>query len=192
MFFNKKYMKMKLLRKWSRILHRDIGFLFIGTTIIYGLSGIALNHLADWNPNYSVKNEYFNTKIDLKKANISEAKVIKLVDEIDDKDNYKKHYYPQSNIIKIFLDGGSSIIVDTDTGEGSAEFLKKRSVFYQVNYLHYNPTEWWMWFSDIFAGSLIFLAISSLFMIKGKKGVWGRGGIYVVAGIIIPILFLIF
>ncbi len=61
---------MKKLRKWSRILHRDIGFFFIGATIIYGLSGIALNHLKDWNPNYTVDLEEFTTDIPLDKAHI--------------------------------------------------------------------------------------------------------------------------
>ena len=56
---------MKNLRKWSRILHRDIGFFFIGTTLIYAISGIALNHLSDWNPNYSVENKHFKTDIHL-------------------------------------------------------------------------------------------------------------------------------
>ena len=56
---------MKNLRKWSRILHRDIGFFFIGTTLIYAISGIALNHLSDWNPNYSVENKNFTTQINL-------------------------------------------------------------------------------------------------------------------------------
>ena len=56
---------MKKLRKWSRILHRDIGYFFIGTTIIYGLSGIALNHMNDWNPNYKVETEQFQTTIPL-------------------------------------------------------------------------------------------------------------------------------
>lgn len=184
---------MKILRKWSRILHRDIGFFFVGASIIYGLSGIALNHLHDWNPNYSVELEDFTTEIDLSKnATEIEQNVLQLLDEIDDADHYKKHYYPDEDFIKIFLSGGSSVYVDTETGEGTAEFLRKRSVFYQVNYLHYNPHEWWMWFSDIFAGALILLAITSLFMVRGKKGVVGRGGIYVALGIILPILFLIF
>ena len=56
---------MKTLRKWSRILHRDIGYFFIGTTLIYGLSGIALNHMNDWNPNYKVEIEHFQTKTTL-------------------------------------------------------------------------------------------------------------------------------
>ena len=64
-------------------------------------------------------------------------------------------------------------------------------MFYEVNYLHYNPNDWWMWFSDIFAAALIFLAITSFFMVKGKKGATGRGGIYIALGFIIPIIFLI-
>jgi hypothetical protein len=182
---------MKGLRKWSRILHRDIGFFFIGTTIIYGLSGIALNHLNDWNPNYTVEIKNFNTGIDLNKSADIEKNILLLLDEVDKRDNYKKHYYPKSNYIKIFLSGGSSIVVNTKTGQGEAEFLRKRPVFYHVNYLHYNPNTWWTWFSDIFAAALILLAITGIFMLRGKYGIAGRGGWLTLAGIIIPILFLI-
>lgn len=183
---------MKLIRKWSRILHRDLGFFFIGTTLIYALSGIALNHLSDWNPNYSVDIKEFTTSIDLKKSTNIEQNVLLLLDEIDNRAHYKKYYYPQSNYIKIFLSGGSSVVVNTETGAGRAEFLRKRPIFYQVNYLHYNPNSWWTWFSDVFAGVLILLALSSMFMLKGKYGMLGRGGLLTLAGIIIPILFLIF
>ena len=184
-------MFMKFIRKWSRILHRDLGYIFIGTSLIYGLSGIALNHMRDWNPNYSVEVKDFKTNINLYKTAQSENNIKFLLDEIDDRGNYKKHYFPNNDRIKIFLKGGSSVIVDVNSGEGTAKFLRKRSVFYEVNYLHYNPNDWWKWFSDIYAGGLIFLAISSLFMVRGKKGVWGRGGIYTLIGIIIPIVFLI-
>jgi len=181
---------MKKLRKWSRILHRDIGYFFIGTTIIYGLSGIALNHMNDWNPNYKVEIEQFQTAIPLIQNEQIKENLLNLLADIAPKEVYKKHYYPEDDIIKVFLKGGSSIVVNTSTGEGRAEYLKKRLVFYEVNYLHYNPSKWWMWFSDIFAGALILFAITSLFMVKGKKGISGRGGIYTALGIIIPLLFL--
>ena len=183
---------MKQLRKWSRILHRDIGYFFIGTTLIYGLSGIALNHMSDWNPNYSVEVNQFTTAINLEKTTSIKKQVLLLLDEIDNRDNYKKHYYPNSNTIKIFLKGGSSIMVNIKNGKGYAEYLKRRPIFYEVNYLHYNPNKIWMWFSDIFAGALILFAITSFFMVKGKKGITGRGGIYTALGILIPLLFLIF
>ena len=183
--------KMKFIRRWSRILHRDIGFFFIGSSLIYGLSGIALNHLKDWNPNYTVNVDRFETDIDLRKSDQVVMNIEELLDGLGKKGTYKSHYYPDDDILKIFLGGGSSVVVNTTTGNGTAEYLHKRAVFYEVNYLHYNPHKWWMWFSDIFAGALIFLALSSLLILKGKKGVWGSGGIYTLLGIIIPILFLI-
>jgi hypothetical protein len=183
-------MKMKWLRRWSRILHRDIGYFFIGTSLIYGISGIALNHLQDWNPSYSVDLNQFNTSLDLRK-NANEEVIEQLIEKEGDGLAYKSHYYPENDIIKIFLKGGSNLLVNTITGDGKSEFLKRRAVFYEVNYLHYNPNAWWMWFSDIFAGALIFLSITSFFIVKGWKGAWGRGGIYIVLGFIIPIVFLI-
>jgi len=181
---------MKTLRKWSRILHRDIGYFFIGTTLIYALSGIALNHMGDWNPNYTVDVDEFQTHIPLKKGADEKTRVLKLVHEVAADATYKKHYYPQNDVLKVFLGGGSSIMVNTTSGSGRAEFLKKRTIFYHANYLHYNPHKWWMWFSDIFAGALILFAITSFFMVKGNKGMIGRGGIYTVLGFVIPIVFL--
>ena len=183
---------MKTLRKWSRILHRDIGFFFIGTTIIYGLSGIALNHLADWNPNYSVETHEYITEHNLKKSPGLKENILLLLDDIDNRKNYQKHYFPRDGVLKIFLKGGSSVVVDVNTGDVFVEYLKKRPVFYEVNFLHYNPNRWWTWFSDIFAAALIFFAITSFFMVKGKRGITGRGGIYTALGVIIPLIFLYF
>jgi len=183
---------MKTLRKWSRILHRDIGYFFIGTTLLYALSGIALNHLKDWNPNYAIEQIQFQTEIPLIKSSNIKENIHALLDQIDAKASYKQHYFPQPDFIKIFLSGGSSVIVNTVTGKGQAEFLKKRLVFYEANYLHYNPNNWWKWFSDIYAVALILFALTSLVMVRGNKGVIGRGGIYVALGIIVPLLFLFF
>ena len=43
----------------------------------------------------------------------------------------------------------------------------------------------------IFAVSLIIITITGIFINKGKKGIWGRGGIELLAGIIVPILFML-
>ena len=183
---------MKQLRKWSRIVHRDICFFFIGTTLIYALSGIALNHMADWNPNYKVEINHFKTSINLDKTDSVKNNILILLDEIDSRKNYKSHYYSNENTLKIFLKGGSSVLININSGKGVAEYLKRRSVFYESNYLHYNPNRLWTWFSDIYAGALILFVITSFFITKGKKGITGRGGIYTALGIIIPIIFLIY
>ena len=39
-------------RPWLRALHRDIGYLAVGLTVVYALSGLAVNHIGDWDPNF--------------------------------------------------------------------------------------------------------------------------------------------
>jgi hypothetical protein len=70
--------------------------------------------------------------------------------------------------------------------------IKRRPFFREMNFLHYNkPKKLWTWFSDGFALALILLAISGLFMIRGKKGITGRGAWLTALGIIIPVIFLL-
>ena len=71
------------------------------------------------------------------------------------------------------------------------EKIRKRPVFSSLNRLHYNPTRWWTWFSDIFAVCLLIITVTGLFMIKGPKGMIGRGGIEFLIGILIPLLFIL-
>jgi hypothetical protein len=42
-------------RHVNRVLHRDMGYLAVGTTLVYVLSGILLNHVHGWNSNYRVE-----------------------------------------------------------------------------------------------------------------------------------------
>jgi hypothetical protein len=182
-------MSWKGFRRWNKILHRDLGFFFIGTTFIYGLSGIALNHINDWNPSYSITTTTFDTEVALTNpAKLTD--IHQLVKQHGNGLDYKSHYFPSGEVVKVFLSGGSTLIVHINNGQGEGEFLQRRPVFYQANFLHYNPNNWWKWFSDLYAFVLIFLGFSSFFMVKGKKGPTGRGGIYILAGIIIPIVFL--
>ena len=39
-------------RKLLRALHRDVGYIAVGLTLVYALSGLALNHIQDWDPNF--------------------------------------------------------------------------------------------------------------------------------------------
>ena len=39
-------------RPWLRAVHRDVGYLAVGLTLVYALSGLAVNHIADWDPNF--------------------------------------------------------------------------------------------------------------------------------------------
>jgi len=183
---------MKEIRRWARLLHRDLGFFFVGASLIYGFSGIALNHLKDWNPNYSVV--YYEKEIlqDFTIKDSSDVFVLQLLKSIELEQNFKTYAYLPNGRLKIYLAGGSSVTVNIAERLAQIELLQKRWFFYHVNFLHYNPHVWWKWFSDIFAGALIFFALSALVMVRGQKGVIGRGGIYVALGILIPLALLFF
>lgn len=177
------------LRKLNRVTHRDVGYIITGMTIIYAFSGIALNHKHDWNSNYIIDQRTFTTDIKFTRDSTNEEKVYQLLEELGETKNFKTSYYPSGDKFTLFLVGGSAI-VNTTTGEGYVERISKRPLFYQFNFLHYNPGKWWKWFSDIFCVSLILVTITGLFIIKGRNGITRRGAILVATGIILPIIFL--
>lgn len=177
-------------RKWNRAIHRDLGYLFFALTVIYGLSGIAVNHINDWNPNYVITQKEVQLQIPATIREATKEEVKKMLEPVGEDDNYKKHYFPDSSTIKIFVQGGR-IVADLNTGEGQLETLRRRPVFNLVNFLHYNPGKWWTWIADAFAGSLIILAVTGLFLIKGKNGITGRGAILTAIGIAVPLIFIL-
>lgn len=178
-------------RKWNRAIHRDLGYFFFALTIIYSLSGIAINHLNDWNPNYIISVTEVKVNIPANFDLIDKDFVIKMLNQFDEGDNYKKHFITRHNELKVFLNGGN-VIIDTESGTGTIEKIKRRPILHAVNFLHYNPGKWWAIFSDIFAVSLIIVAISGLFILKGKNGITRRGAILTIIGLIFPIFYLIF
>nr|NQU92510.1 PepSY-associated TM helix domain-containing protein [Bacteroidota bacterium] len=175
-------------RKWNRATHRDLGYFFFFMTIIYGISGVAINHIGDWNPNYEVTHKEINLGHPIIEQP-SKQEVLDLLDQYGEKENYKKHYYPDPLLLKVFLNGGSAL-VDLETGRGQIEKLRRRPIFHAVNYLHYNPTRWWTWFSDAYAVAMVILAITGLFILRGKNGITRRGAWITALGIIIPVIFL--
>ncbi len=177
-------------RKINNVLHRDVGYFFVGMTIIYSLSGIALNHIDDWDPNYKIENKSVHVDAKMLSSSMSSAEASQLIDHLKVNKKVKKHYYPNPQALKVFLHGGS-LTINTRTGNGFLETVDRRPIFYEVNYLHYNHTKFlWTWFSDIFAGGLILLAFTGLFVLRGKNGLKRRGVWFVLVGILIPLGFL--
>jgi len=177
-------------RKWFRVVHRDFGYLFFGITLIYSISGIALNHLDDWNSNYIVTQEVLHLDHpELITRTITKDEVRELMEEYDLDGVYKNFYFPQQGYMKVFLKGGS-VVFNLETGDGILELVRRRPMFREMNYLHYNPVTIWTWVSDIFAGALIILAITGLFLVKGPKGITQRGAWMTILGILVPIIIL--
>lgn len=174
-------------RKWNRAVHRDFGYFFFGMVIIYSLSGIAINHIDDWNPNFVVMTEEF--RIDPPSAKPTKAELKKIIEPTGEAGNYKSHYFPNDEFVKVFIKDGT-IYINLVSGNGLVEKTKRRALFREMNYLHYNPIKYWTWFSDIFAGALIILALSGLLIPRGSNGITARGAWMVILGIAIPVVYL--
>ena len=177
-------------RKYNRAIHRDLGYLFFAMTVIYALSGIAVNHINDWNPNYVITDRSGNLGPVSQPETLGREQISRLLEKAGEGSKFKKHYMPSEDVIKVFVDGGS-VMIYTTTGDYQVEKIRRRPVFHLVNYLHYNPGKWWTWVSDVFAGALILLAFTGLFILKGKNGITRRGAVLTLAGILIPLAFLL-
>lgn len=184
------FLKMKV-RKLLRILHRDFGYFIVGMTIVYGLSGIFLNHRHDFNPDYKIFITDFQVQLPLKTV-FSEQDVKSALEYINNGVVYKKHYINNQGNIKVFIENGEAII-NPETGEGSMQYLQKRPVIFEMNKLHKATLgTLWKWVSDLMAVILIFVAFSGLFILKGKRG-FGRWGWWlVIAGVVLPLFFALF
>ncbi|MCA9001444.1 MAG: PepSY-associated TM helix domain-containing protein [Planctomycetes bacterium] len=176
--------KKNRVRKWLRILHRDVGYLCAGLTVIYCVSGIAVNHVHHWNPNITVE----RTAQEIGPAvGLSAEEVLT---KLGKPTAHKSTFRSDARTLQIFA-GETTYEVDLPTGHVEIEVTETRPLLYESNFLHLNHAKkWWTWIADAFAVALIFLALSGLFMIKGRKGFFGRGKWFALAGVVIPLFFL--
>ena len=181
------------LRKWLRFIHRDLSFFFAGLILIYAVSGLFMNHKGRINPHYTVTRTTYRITEDLSDKNqVDEQRILQLLEPLGEAKHFTKFYYPEPDRIKVFLKGGSSLVIDVRTQEAVYECLKQRPLLSPMVKLHFNPGKWWTWFADCFAVCLIIITLTGIAMTKGPKGLWGRGGIELVAGLLIPVIFLMF
>ncbi|MDF9827830.1 hypothetical protein M2447_001932 [Ereboglobus sp. PH5-10] len=173
-------------RALFRVLHRDLGYLFFGATIVYAVSGLAVNHRADWNPNYSVEKRTHAAPAELAaRTPFTKDAALALLADAKVDARYKKHFAPDDRHIRIFVDNGAATL-DRQTGALDIEVLRRRPVLATFNRLHLNPGRAWLWFADAFAASLLIIAVTGLFLLRGKNGITRRGGLLAALGIIIP------
>ncbi|WP_430812831.1 MULTISPECIES: PepSY-associated TM helix domain-containing protein [unclassified Carboxylicivirga] len=173
----------KAIRKWMRIIHRDLGFLMVGITIIYGISGYVLNHMDGTDPAYHT----IENTVQLAQ-NLSAANLMGAWEQHDDLPAVKRVLPIDEEHYRLMLDGGIGVYRSTN-GEVLYEHHQKKPFIHFINKLHYNRVGGWTLLADIFAFALIFFAISGLFMVKGRKGILGRGKWYLLIGIAIPIIY---
>ncbi len=100
-----------------------------------------------------------------------------------------KEVYREGDDLEILYDH-RTLHVDLPSGKVVDEQQKPRFFLRVANWLHLNRgKKAWKYFADAYAAGLLLLATSGLFMIPGKKGLFGRGAIFVAIGVAIPVLY---
>ena len=178
-------------RSWLRALHRDAGYFVIGLTFVYALSGIAVNHLADWDPNFEqvdrvVKLGAIDAKAELKRrgaSGLSELLAEKFELEGPPLDIYQEE--PES--LELTFEE-TTLYIDLEKNQVRQEGQRPRFLLRVVNWLHLNRGKAaWTYIADLYAGILLYLAVSGYFMIRQKRKLFNRREFFVLLGIALPI-----
>lgn len=177
-------------RRWNNILHRDLGYLCFGLTVIYAISGVAVNHIADWNPNYRI--ERVQSAIDpAPLEGLTGDRLIKtILEQLAETGEVKGNYQADDENLQIFV-VNNNLTVNLKTGAVYQEKSRPRTALYEMNFLHINHAKkLWTWVADLYALALAALAVTGLFVLRGKKGITGRGAWLTGIGCLIPLFFL--
>jgi hypothetical protein len=172
-------------RKWNNILHRDIGYVIVGLTLVYGVSGIAVNHTADWNPNYAVERQAL--EIGPLDGSTRDELIVAARERLGLTEEPKNAFRPDPETLQLFYDR-MTYAIDIPTGKVIVESVRQRRVLFEFNQLHVNaPKKAWTYIADAYALSLIIVAITGMFVLKGRTGISGRGAWLVSLGVLIPV-----
>lgn len=177
----------KRWRAWLRAVHRDVGYLAVGFTIIYAVSGIAMNHLDDWDPNF--------------RASEVQLKITPIADDLSDDEAVAKIAAAagMSGKPSDVLRAGDEVRLEYPSGSkvtaiGDTVTVQKRDSRFLLriaNWLHATRGKAaWKYIADAYAVLLLYLAISGIFMIKGKLGLRWRGTLLITAGFAVPLAYI--
>lgn len=176
-------------RRWLRALHRDVGYLCVGLTFVYAASGLAVNHIGEWDPNfvqYDVTRE-LGGPVEGDDREVARLALAALALDEEPEDVYRS----APDQVDVLL-ADKTLHVDTTTGSVYGEGQEPRFFLRVANWLHLNRGKAaWTIFADGYAVLLLLLATSGLFMLSSRKGILGRGGVLTVLGILVPVLYLV-
>jgi hypothetical protein len=176
-------------RPWLRALHRDAGYFIIGLTVIYALSGLAVNHIADWDPSFRQIDRTHEVKGPFPSDDRAAAQ--RVLDALGIKQTPNEVYRASETQLEIVFDK-RTLHLDPTNGQVVEEGQEPRLFLRLANWLHLNRgKKAWTYVADTYAVILLSLAISGLFMIPGRKGLLGRGAIITAIGAAVPIAYVV-
>ena len=178
---------MRTFRKWCRTFHRELGFLAVGLTLVYAISGIAVNHAHHWDANYSRTREEFVIEAP-GTGPTSEIEPV-VMERLALTEPVKSTWRARGTQFQVFLENGG-IDVNLATGEAVRHGFAKRPLLFDLNFMHLNSGKApWTGIADVYGGMLVVMALTGIFLVRGRKGLSGRGGILMALGFLLPIVF---
>lgn len=186
------------------VLHRDVGFFCLGLTLVYAISGVAVNHREHWDYNHSIEQRVAvigepavllgvaTQEPPGEVARQHQAGLVTAIGEHLGRDTApRKVFWSAPNRLSLFYGIDDEDVVDYLPERGAVEHQAKdpRWLIRQTNFLHLNEgRSLWTYVADAFAVLLVFLATSGVIMTRGRRGLRGRGGVLAALGILLPIL----
>ncbi|MBN2800313.1 MAG: PepSY-associated TM helix domain-containing protein [Deltaproteobacteria bacterium] len=173
--------------RWRRLnnaLHRDIGYAVVGLTLVFATSGLLINHRRDWDAErvrVVVERSYAPVAID------DRAAAQRYVMEALSLEKPKSAWWPIPGELELVYTDHTVRAHPVD-GLAWEHREERRGLVKFLHDLHLNRLDRaWTILSDLYALSLATLAITGLFVLKGRNGLSGRGKWFVAAGVVIPL-----
>lgn len=181
--------KRRAWRPWLRAMHRDVGYLIVGLTVVYAASGLAVNHIDDWNANY-VEHERTH-QLGGPLSGDDEEIAARVTARLGIEDRPTEIFRIDEEELEILFEE-RTLTVRIASGEVHDVGREGRFFLRAANWLHLNRGKAaWTYVADAYAGLLLFLALGGMFMLPGRKGLWGRGAVLVALGAAVPIVYVV-
>ncbi len=178
---------MSTFRRVCRWLHRELGFLAVGLTLVYAVSGIAVNHIHHWDPSYRRTVE--RSAIAPPGTGPTAEVVPVVLSRLALADSVLDTWRARPELLQVFVEG-AVYDVRLDTGEVVRRGSRPRPLLYDLNFMHLNRGKGpWTGIADAYAAVLAVLAITGIFLVRGRRGLAGRGGLLMAAGFLLPLLY---
>lgn len=172
----------------ARNTHRDIAYFYLGLIIAFSFSGIFLNHRQKWHPRrYTSETKEITAPI-VQKDSVTDAYVARFTEQQQVEDQVRRFQVTDNTLRISYVNHDAE--VDITTGLGKLITYKTTPLLGQMTKLHVDTSQWWIYYSDIFGVAMLVIAITGMFIERGKNSFQSRGWKLALLGLIFPLIFL--
>jgi hypothetical protein len=151
---------------------------------------LAVNHIADWDPSFEQVNRSYQVRVPSSAE--PEAAGALVLRQLGIQERPSEIYASAPDAVDIVLEH-HTLHLTPSTGHDVEEGQSPRFFLRLANWLHLNRgKKAWSYVADTYAVMLLYLAISGLFMIPGRKGLVGRGAVLALLGAAVPVGYVVF